>query len=330
MNSSSYSHDQGVVVKKNISNYHVRIHDHVEVCGMAMRLRKELSYSAENPNASKRVVRDVKGFDKTDPIVVGDRVIVANSADGMRAIIEILPRLNQLSRQDPAPGTHKFEQVIVANVDFILPVFAVADPTPKWGLLDRYLVSAESMQIPVIIVITKVDLINDRYRELELVLEMYQRIGYPVILTSSLKGTGMEELRHILSGRLSAFVGKSGVGKTALLNALELGLGLRMGRVGNGKIGKGRHTTSAAEMVPLSFGGDIIDTPGVREFALNNLDRKEIAKFFPEMRPFIGACKFRSDCRHDEEPGCAIRRAVMEGKIDPHRYQSYLTLIKEI
>ena len=161
-------------------------------------------------------------------------------------------------------------------------------------------------------------------------VDEYRRIGYPLLLTSSVTGAGLEELRRILKDRTSAFVGKSGVGKTALLNALEPGLGLRVGAVGQGNIGKGRHTTTSAEMISLSFGGDIIDTPGVREFGLYDMEGDDLAGFFPEMRPLVGSCKFGLDCQHDEEPGCAIRKAVMAGKISPLRYQSYLRLKEEL
>jgi ribosome biogenesis GTPase len=200
--------------------------------------------------------------------------------------------------------------------------------------LDRYLVSAESLGLSAIILITKMDLAQQMggevAEEIRLITEEYRQIGYPVLHTSAFNGEGLPELRHVLKGHTSAFVGKSGVGKTALLNAMEPGLGLRVGKVGNGSIGKGRHTTTSAEMIPLHFGGDIIDTPGIREFGLQNIDENELAWAFPEMRPFIGQCRFGLDCRHDEEPGCAIRKAVMAGKIQPRRYQSYMRLKEEL
>jgi ribosome biogenesis GTPase len=158
----------------------------------------------------------------------------------------------------------------------------------------------------------------------------YRRIGYPVLLTSSVTGEGLDELRQTLKGRVSAFVGKSGVGKSALLNALESGLDLRVGEVGGGKVGKGRHTTTNVEMVTTAFGADIVDTPGTREFGLHHIDENDLAQFFPEMRPYIGHCKFGLDCQHDEEPGCAIRKAVVAGTISPRRYQSFLRLNKEL
>ena len=335
MNTSiTYPHDQGVVVKKNIGTYHVRVNGNVLSCGISSKLHKELIYSSTNPNALSRMVRQVKVHDNLDPIAVGDMVRFVDAHDGTGLIVEVLPRRNRLSRRDPAPGTHKFEQIIVANVDYIIPVFAVANPTPKWGLLDRYLASAESLGLSVRIVITKLDLVQGSEDslddEIRLMVGEYQRIGYPIHLTSSITGAGLEDLRLALKGRTSAFVGKSGVGKTALLNALEPGLGLRVGAVGKGHIGKGRHTTVGAEMIPLSFGGDIIDTPGVREFGLHEMAGEDLVFFFPEMRSFVGQCKFGLDCRHDEEPGCAIRKAVMAGKISPRRYQSFLRLKEEL
>jgi ribosome biogenesis GTPase len=331
---SNISHDQGVVIKKNLGAYQVRVNGTVLTCAISSRLHKELVYSSNNPNSSNRFVCRVKILDNVDPIAVGDRVRYMDAQDGTGLIVEVLPRHNRLARRDPAPGTHKFEQVIVANVDYVIPIFAAAQPTPKWGLLDRYLASAESLGLSALIVITKLDLVQGPHGAIdEAILKMvdeYRRIGYPLLLTSSVTGAGLEELRRILKDRTSAFVGKSGVGKTALLNALEPGLGLRVGAVGQGNIGKGRHTTTSAEMISLSFGGDIIDTPGVREFGLHDMEGDDLAGFFREMRPWIGSCKFGLDCQHDEEPGCAIRKAVMAGKISPLRYQSYLRLKEEL
>jgi ribosome biogenesis GTPase len=161
--------------------------------------------------------------------------------------------------------------------------------------------------------------------ELNTWIELYQSIGYPVIVTSVKTSEGLESLRQILAGQHSVLVGKSGVGKTSLLNALEPGLGLRVKTV-NQSTGKGRHTTSHLEMFPLEGGGALIDTPGVREFGIWGLEPEDIALYFPEMAGLLGQCKFGLSCQHDEEPGCAIRQAVMDGRISPHRYQSYLRL----
>lgn len=332
--SNTYLHDQGVVIKKNIGTYHVRLAGRVLPCALSPRLRKQLIYPIADPNSLRHVVRAVKVLDKVDPVAVGDLVRLVDARDGSGLIVEVLPRRNRLSRRDPYPGAHKFEQVIVSNVDYVVPVFAAANPTPKWNLLDRYLASAESLDLESLVVVTKIDLAKGLdgapAEEIIRAAEEYRRIGYPVLLTSALTGEGLDELRQALAGRLSAFVGKSGVGKTALLNALEPGLGLRVGEVGAGTVGKGRHTTTHVEMVSTGFGGDIVDTPGMREFGLHDMDEDDLALFFPEMRPYVGQCKFGLDCAHEEEPGCALRKAVMAGSVSPRRYQSYLRLKEEL
>jgi ribosome biogenesis GTPase / thiamine phosphate phosphatase len=335
MNSSyTFIHDQGVVIKKNIGTYHVRTSGAVLSCAISSRLRKQLIYATTNPNFLRHTVSKVKTLDNVDPVAVGDMVRFLYAGGGTGLIVEVLPRRNRLVRRDPAPGAHNFEQVIVSNVDYIIPVFAAANPTPKWGMLDRYLASAESLELSAMIVITKLDLVRDPDATLDeeicQAVDEYRRIGYPVLLTSTVTGEGLDELRQHLKGRVSAFVGKSGVGKTALLNAIEPGLGLRVGEVGKGNIGKGKHKTSHAEMVPLSFGGDVVDTPGMREFGLYDMDVYNLAFYFPEMRPFVGQCRFGLSCLHDEEPGCAIRKAVLVGKVSPLRYQSYLRLKEEV
>jgi ribosome biogenesis GTPase len=332
--SNTYIHDQGVVVKKNVGLYHVRTNGGVLPCALSACLRRQLIYAADNPNSLHHTVRDVKTLDKVDPVAVGDVVRFIDARDGSGLITEVLPRRNRLARRDPYPGAHPFEQIIVANVDYVIPVFAAANPTPKWGMLDRYLASAESLELSALIVITKLDLARDPEGRLDEAIrqavEEYRRIGYPILLTSSVSGEGLDYLRQALKSHVSAFVGKSGVGKTALLNAIEPGLGLRVGEVGQGKVGKGKHTTSSAEMVTTAFGADIVDTPGMREFGLHDMDAYDLALFFPEMRPFVGQCKFGLDCLHDAEPGCTIRKQVVAGKISPLRYRSYLRLKKEV
>jgi ribosome biogenesis GTPase len=230
----------------------------------------------------------------------------------------------------PVPSAHAHEQIIAANVDQIVAVFAAADPRPAWNLLDRYLVSAEAADIPAVICLTKLDLVEGRPEaaEIRAVMAEYQAIGYPVILTSAVTGKGLNELDAALRDRVSVFVGKSGVGKTSLLNALEPGLGLRVQET-SARTGKGRHTTTHFEMFSLACGGSIVDTPGIREFGLWNVEQDDLALFFPEMRSLVGTCKFGLDCEHDQEPGCAIRQAVGAGTISPYRYQSYLKLKRE-
>jgi ribosome biogenesis GTPase len=332
--SNTYTHDQGVVVKKNIGTYHVRVDKRVLPCAISPRLRKQLIYPIADPTSLSHIVQEVKILDMVDPLAVGDVVCFVDARDGTGLIVEVLPRRNRLARRDPYPGAHKFEQIIVSNVDYVIPVFAAANPTPKWGLLDRYLASAESLELSALIVLTKMDLVRSPDgaldEEIQQAVDEYRQIGYPVLLASAVTGEGLDELRQVLKGRVSAFVGKSGVGKTALLNALEPALGLRVGEVGKGNVGKGKHTTSHVEMVSTSFGADIVDTPGMREFGLHDTDGEDLALSFPEMRPYVGQCKFGLDCQHDEEPGCAIRKAVMAGKVSPNRYWSYLKLKEEL
>jgi ribosome biogenesis GTPase len=250
-------------------------------------------------------------------------------------IVEVLPRRSRMTRRSavPMPGAHPFEQVIVANLDQVVAVFAAAQPAPKWGLLDRYLVSAEACELPALICITKLDLLQGRDSELLEALEIYRKIGYPVLLTSAVGGEGLDDVRAALQGRVSALLGKSGVGKTSLLNALQPGLGLRVNQV-NERTGKGKHTTTHAEMYPLDgLAGmentAIVDTPGIREFGLWEIDGEDLAHYFPEMRPLVGRCRFGLDCRHDEEPGCAIRKAVTAGQVSPYRYKSLRGLMEE-
>jgi len=266
----------------------------------------------------------LKNESDSHPVAVGDVVIWNEAAQ----ITEVLPRRNWLSRRGavPMPGGYAQEQVLVANVDRVIPVFAAANPRPAWNLLDRFLVSAESSEIPALICLTKMDLVEgSQQREIEAVASEYSTIGYEIVLTSTTSGRGLGDLKARLQGRLSALVGKSGVGKTSLLNAVEPGLGLRVQSTSK-STGKGRHTTSTSEIFALALGGAIVDTPGIREFGLWDVAEDDLAWFFPEMRPFLGRCKFRLDCRHDEEPGCAIRKAVVDGLISPYRYQSYLKL----
>jgi ribosome biogenesis GTPase / thiamine phosphate phosphatase len=260
-----------------------------------------------------------------DP-VVGDYVTLLESEAGSGLITRILPRRNQISRRAPLPnhGAHAFEQVIAANIDQVVIVFSADRPAPHWNLLDRYLVQAEAAGIPALICITKTDLLVERI-DLEGEMQTYLHLGYPLFYTSSQDGSGIAELNQKLSGQVSILMGKSGVGKSSLINTLQPGLDQRVNTVSR-ESGKGKHTTSDVRMFNLDSGGAIIDTPGIRELALWDINNAELAYYFPEMRPFIGQCKFRADCNHEDEPGCAIRKAVMANKISPRRYQSYLRI----
>ena len=328
MNSND-TDDIGVVFRKTRGHYTVHTNGRELDCELSSLIHKQLIYPAADPTSLRRNVQAVREIEHVDPIAIGDRVRYLDAGPSRGIITEILPRLSKLSRPATVPGQYTFEQVIASNVDLILPVFAVADPTPKWGLLDRYLVSTESSNLPAVIIITKIDLAW-KNKEFDSELETYRRAGYRILFVSATTGEGIEELKRTMQGRVSVLVGKSGVGKTSLLNAIQPQLGLRVKAVSQGEQGKGRHTTIHFEMFALEFGGSVVDTPGIREFGLWEIDGEELAYLFPEMANYVGQCKFGLSCQHDHEPGCAIRKAVVSGDISPHRYKSYLNLRGEL
>jgi ribosome biogenesis GTPase / thiamine phosphate phosphatase len=321
--------DVGVVFRKTLGHYIVHTHGREIDCSLSSLIHKQLIFPTADPTSLRHTVQEVREIQHVDPVAIGDRVRYVEAGEGRGMIVEVLPRDSKLSRPAPVPGQRVFEQVIVSNTDLILPVFAAANPAPKWGLLDRYLVSAEAAEIPALIVINKLDLAW-KNPDFDTEIEIYRRIGYPVLLVSAVTGEGIEELKQALHGKQSVMVGKSGVGKTSLLNAIQPGLGLRVKAVSNGELGKGRHTTTYLEMFELEFGGALVDTPGIREFGLWDIKADELAYLFPEMAQYVGRCKFGLSCRHDQEPGCAIRKAVMAEAISPYRYQSYLRLREEL
>ena len=334
---SSLSNDEqtaeGTVYKKSIQSCTVWSGGRTVTCTLSPRLWKP--DGAAGHKWKRKSIHEPNSFTPVDPVAVGDVVRFLDGQDGTGRIVEILPRHSQLSRRSPVamPGAHAFEQVIVSNVDQVVPVFAVADPEPHWNMLDRYLVTAESFHVPAVICVTKMDLLDDLSRQeardnLNRVLDEYRMIGYPVIAVSSFTGVGLDEIRLALHGKISVFLGKSGVGKTSLLNAIQSGLGLRVNPV-NQVTGKGRHTTTYLEMFGLDQGGAIVDTPGEREFGIWNVHSHDLALFFPEMQPYVGKCKFGLGCRHAEEPGCAVRKAVTSGWVSPRRYASYQRLLEE-
>ncbi len=254
-----------------------------------------------------------------DLIAVGDRVKVSLVDEGVAAIEEIEERERALSRR--APGSER-EQVIVANLDQAVFVFSCAEPAPNFRLLDRLLVVAESQDIPAVICANKVDLIGGR--EARGLFGVYERLGYPVFYTSAKTGEGIDELRQALIGKLSVFAGPSGVGKSSLLNAIQPDLGLRIGEVSKAT-GRGQHTTVVPKLVPLEGGGYVADTPGVKAFALWDIEPEELDGYFREISPLVAHCAF-SDCTHVHEPGCAVLAALKRGEISRQRYESYQRL----
>ncbi len=310
---------EGVVYKKSQGHYGVRVNGNLIDCEISSRLRKQLEYPIAAPTSRRHRVLDVHEIRVIDPIAIGDVVQFLRVGDGAGIITNVLPRKNQIARQDP--GKRPTEQVIAANVDYMAHVISVAQPAPRWELLDRYLVSAEYAEIPSLIVFTKADVLHDG--SVFPHIENYRRIGYPTFLTSAATGEGLNELRDALRDKMCVLVGMSGVGKSMLLNALQPELALRVNQISRAS-GKGKHTTTHLETFDFDFGGRVVDTPGLKYLTLWNVQRQDIAAYLPEFRPYLGKCKFGADCTHDHEPACAIKRAAQDGAISEQRYASYL------
>ncbi|MDQ6885810.1 MAG: ribosome small subunit-dependent GTPase A [Gemmatimonadota bacterium] len=258
-------------------------------------------------------------------LAVGDEVVIEeNAVAGSWAIAEILPRRSTLARRTPGGGHG--ERVVAANIDQAVIVFAAASPEPHPRMLDRFLVVAEANEIPAVIVINKVDLIEqERVRER---FADYESAGYSLHLTSVKRHLGLDELTAALHRRVSALSGPSGVGKSSLVNAIFPGLNLRVGEI-SPSVNKGRHTTVGAEMHPLPDGGYVVDTPGLREVGMWGLSPDGLDRCFREFRARLGHCRF-GDCSHRTEPGCAVREGVKEKTISVARYESYLKLWDEL
>ena len=254
-----------------------------------------------------------------DIAALGDHVQVTVLADGSGVIEEIEERRRAIVRLDPRPRGI-YQQVLLANPDQAVFVFACTHPDPKLRMLDRFLVVAEKQKVPPIIIANKTDLLPNA----EELFGMYTQLGYRVIYTSVKDGRGIEELREVLRGKISAFAGPSGVGKSSLLNALQPGLGLAVNEVST-FMNKGKHTTVARQLFPLEGGGYVADTPGWKSLALWDTKPEEMDAYFPELAPLVAQCQF-SDCTHTHEPGCAVLAALEAGRIHRERYESYLRL----
>lgn len=261
----------------------------------------------------------------SDLVVIGDRVAIAPLAGGDAMIEEVEPRRSRFSRRQPGPRGSWKEDMIVANLDQVLVVFACADPMPHLRMVDRFLVVAEHNEVEAVVVANKVDLVG--LPAARGTFSGYEEIGYPVHYVSAREGIGVEELDDRLVGRVSVVTGPSGVGKSTLLNAIQPGLRIETGAVSEA-VHKGRHTTTSAELHPLTApgGGYVADTPGLRELGLWRVPAEELAWCFPEMREHLGRCAF-NDCRHLAEPRCAVLAAVASGQISAARHDSYRRLL---
>jgi len=293
--------ESGLIVRAQSGFFSVQTEDGLVTCQLRGRLKR--------------------GPRLGDIAAVGDRVRVTKLPDGTGSIEVVEPRRTAFVRLDPRPQG-VYQQVILANPEQAVFVFACADPAPHLRMLDRFLVIAEKQRLPSVIVANKIDLVG-RARAEEL-FGFYPALGYPVLYASARTGAGVTELKDRLTGKVSALAGPSGVGKSSLLNAVQQGLGLAVREVSEA-IKKGRHTTSVRQLFALEGGGFVADTPGLRSLALWDTQPEELDAYFPELAPLVASCQF-SNCSHQSEPGCAIRAAVEAGRVQAERYESYLRL----
>ncbi|MBD0351809.1 MAG: ribosome small subunit-dependent GTPase A [Flavisolibacter sp.] len=282
-------------------------------------------------NARMKGVFKLDDITSTNPIAVGDvvDVEVENQGEGTAIITNIHDRRNYINRQ--SPRTKHQHHIVAANVDQSLLLATLKEPRTSQGFIDRFLVACEMYHVPALIVFNKFDLYREKEKEqFGAFKEMYGQIGYPVIGMSVKEKKGIEEVHQLLRNKLTLISGHSGVGKSSFINVLIPGVNIRTKDI-SGWSGKGQHTTTFAEMydLPADDAGKIIDTPGMREFGLVDVERSELSGYFPEMRAVLNDCQF-NNCLHINEPGCAVKEAVANGAIDEERYISYYNILESL
>lgn len=266
----------------------------------------------------------IKDIKTTNPVAVGDRVAFEPESASSGLITAIEERKNHIIRK--ATNLSKQTHVIAANIDQAFLVATLSEPRTSTGFIDRFLVTAEAYHIPVVIIFNKIDLYKPKHlNKLEEVSEAYEKIGHTCLRTSAAQNTGIDEVKSLMRDKVSLFSGHSGVGKSTLVNIIEPSLRLKTGEISR-MHSKGMHTTTFAEMFPLSFGGFIIDTPGIKEFGVVGMRQYELSHYFPEMKAVLGNCKF-NNCLHVNEPQCAVKAALEEGNIAPFRYENYMNIL---
>lgn len=258
-----------------------------------------------------------------DRVVAGDRVTILIHDDGGATIEAVAERRTELARRAPGRNVRR-AKVIAANIDQVAVVFAAAHPEPHLRMLDRFLVLAEANGLDAVVVVNKLDLVE--HDDVAATFAPYRDAGYSVLLTSAETGAGLDALHDALCGRTSVLTGPSGVGKSHLLNAIQPGLDRAIGEVSEA-VGKGRHTTVTAELIPLDCGGYVADTPGLRELGLWGVPTEELRNCFPEFQEPAGSCRFGHDCSHTHEPECGVVEAVEDGRIHAVRYESYVAML---
>lgn len=302
---------QGTVIKSTGSWYNVRMED-----GQVLECR----------TVGKMRLNDLP---LTNPIAVGDEVLVEMENETGNGLIKgIMPRRNYVVRQSPR-RKHDLH-LLASNIDQALLVTTITQPKLKQGFIDRFLLMVEPYEIPTIIVFNKADLYSDEDLEVYAYLEdLYQGLGYTVILASAMSGDGVAELKAQLKDKVTMLSGQSGVGKSSLLNQIQSNLELRVGEISDWS-GKGQHTTTFAEMHPLDMGGQIIDTPGIKTLSFIHLEPNQVAHNFREIFALSPQCRFGGACLHRNEPKCAVKAAVEKDEISSLRYENYLYILQEI
>ena len=268
----------------------------------------------------------LKGFNSTNPIAVGDVVEYDRNEGGLATIRNILPRKNHIIRK--STNLSRQSHVIASNLDMVFLIVTVEQPEVKLPFVDRFLVTCEAYNVPATIILNKMDLYSEQGLQMvEAFKEIYGHAGYRVIESSAATGLGIEEIRECCKDKVVLFSGQSGVGKSSLISALDPDLNVRVGEI-SAYHQQGKHTTTFYEMHPISTGGFVIDTPGIRGFGLVDVSQLELSGYFPEMLRVEDNCRF-APCTHTHEPGCAVKEAVENGEISVERYESYLGMLDE-
>ena len=297
---------KGIVIESTGSWYKVDIDGQIHDCRTRGRLR-------------------LKGFRSTSPVVVGDRVEVEFTEAGEGMITSIDTRTNYIIRK--ASNLSKESHIIAANVDAAAIVATLAAPVTAPEFIDRFLVTCEAYKVPAVIILNKIDVARNHPEELAAFRDIYTKAGYRIIECSALTGEGVEEVVELLRGKTTLLSGNSGVGKSTLVNAIEPNALAKTGEISEAHA-QGKHTTTFSHVYPLSFGGRIIDTPGIRGFGLIDIKPEELYHYFPEIMAYSKGCKFYN-CTHTHEPHCAVTEAVADGLISMSRYESYLKILDD-
>lgn len=301
--------EDGLVVKNTGSAYDVRLNDGTTVsCRIKGNFR-------------------IKGIRTTNPVAVGDHVKAVRATDDVWYITEIMPRHNYIIRR--ASNLSKESHILAANIDRAILVVTLKDPYVPLTFIDRFLATSEAYQIPAGLILNKCDMWDNEDKELgEAMKRLYESLGYTTIIVSAATGFGLDALREMTADNISLLAGNSGVGKSSLINSLIPGLDLRTGEISE-LYHTGTHTTTFSEMLDLPYGGEIIDIPGVRSFGTIDFTAEDTGHFFPEIFKASHDCKY-GDCRHTNEPGCAVKEALAEHRIAESRYNSYLNILEEV